>query len=33
MSEFKVKGEIFNLLNMENNVVPIRDILETSLLR
>lgn len=29
MSEFKVKGEIFNLLNMENNVVPIRDILET----
>ena len=29
MSEFKVKGEIFNLLNMENNVVPVRDILET----
>lgn len=29
MSEFKVKGEIFNLLNMETNVVPIRDILET----
>ena len=29
MSEFKVKGEIFNLQNMENNVVPIRDILET----
>jgi len=29
MSEFKVNGEIFNLLNMENNVVPIRDILET----